>query len=79
MAANRIIEMRGRDHYDGKLVSLDSGNLGDNDMGVKIQFQNVWFRYPTRDAPILNGLNLTVSASCYGIRKVSLLMFAYLD
>jgi ATP-binding cassette, subfamily B (MDR/TAP), member 1 len=77
VAANRIIEMRGRDHYDGKLVSLDSGNLGDNDMGVKIQFQNVWFRYPTRDVPILNGLNLTVSAGCHGSWKVSLLMFAY--
>jgi ATP-binding cassette, subfamily B (MDR/TAP), member 1 len=53
--------MRGRDHYDGKLISLDSGNLGENDMGVKIQFHSVWFRYPTRDAPILNGLTLTVS------------------
>jgi hypothetical protein len=55
--------MRGNDHVDGKLVSLDVGNLGDNDMGVKIQFQNVWFRYPTRDVPILNGLNLTVSGN----------------
>ncbi|KAK0644568.1 P-loop containing nucleoside triphosphate hydrolase protein [Cercophora newfieldiana] len=60
VAAGRIIEMRGRDHYDGKLVSLDSGNLGENDMGVKIQFHSVWFRYPTRDAPILNGLTLTI-------------------
>jgi len=60
VAANRIIEMRGRDHYDGKLISLDSGSLGENDKGVKIQFQNVWFRYPTRDTPILNGLTLTI-------------------
>lgn len=65
VAASRIIEMRGKDHYDGKLISLDLGDLGESDMGVKIQFQNVWFRYPTRDVPILNGLNLTVS----GLKK----------
>ncbi len=52
--------MRKQDHPDGRLVSLDLGNIGDNDKGIKIQFQNVWFRYPTRDVPILNGLNLTV-------------------
>ena len=60
MAAGRIIEMREKDHYDGKLLSLDAGNLGENDMGVKVHFQNVWFRYPTRDVPILNGLSMTV-------------------
>ena len=64
VAAGRIIDMRDRDHVDGKLISLDVGNIGDDDMGVKIQFQNVWFRYPTRDVPILNGLNLTVSSHC---------------
>lgn len=62
VAADRIIDMRSKDQQDGRLISLDFGNIGDDDMGVKIQFQNVWFRYPTRDVPILNGLNLTVSA-----------------
>ena len=62
VAAERIIEMREKDHYDGKLISLDVGNIGENDKGVRIQFQNVWFRYPTRDVPILNGLHLTVGA-----------------
>jgi ABC-type multidrug transport system fused ATPase/permease subunit len=52
--------MRSQDQADGKLVSLDVGDIGDDDNGVKIQFQNVWFRYPTRDVPILNGLDLTV-------------------
>jgi ABC-type multidrug transport system fused ATPase/permease subunit len=61
VAAGRIIDMRNRDHVDGKLISLDVGNIGDDDMGVKVQFQNVWFRYSTRDVPILNGLSLTVS------------------
>lgn len=65
VAAGRIINMRSRDQQDGRLVSLDVGNIGDNDMGVKIHFQNVWFRYPTRDVPILNGLDLTVCALCF--------------
>ncbi|KAH8899843.1 P-loop containing nucleoside triphosphate hydrolase protein [Thozetella sp. PMI_491] len=60
VAANRILDMRSKDHPDGRLISLDLGDIGDNDKGVKIQFQNVWFRYPTRDVPILNGLNLTI-------------------
>jgi ABC-type multidrug transport system fused ATPase/permease subunit len=55
--------MRGKDQVDGKLISLDTGNIGDDDMGVKIEFQDVWFRYPTRDVPILNGLSLTVRKS----------------
>lgn len=63
LSANRIISMRGTDQVNGKLISLDVGNIGEDDMGVKVQFQNVWFRYPTRDVPILNGLNLTVSKS----------------
>jgi hypothetical protein len=62
VAANRIIDMRARDHVDGRLKSLDFGNLGDNDKGVKIQLHNIWFRYPTRDVPILNGLDMT---ACY--------------
>lgn len=28
--------------------------------GVRIDFQNVWFKYPTRDAPVLNGLDLSI-------------------
>ncbi|KAK4153850.1 P-loop containing nucleoside triphosphate hydrolase protein [Chaetomidium leptoderma] len=60
VAAGRIIDMRSQDRADGRLISLDVGNIGDGDMGVKIQFQNVWFKYPTRDVPILNGLNLTI-------------------
>lgn len=60
VAANRIIDMRARDYADGRLKSLDLGNLGDDDKGVKIQLQNVWFRYPTRDVSILNGLDMTV-------------------
>lgn len=52
--------MRRADQADGRLISLDLGNLGEDDQGVKVEFQNVWFKYPTRDVPILKGLDLTV-------------------
>ncbi|CAK7225218.1 hypothetical protein SCUCBS95973_005787 [Sporothrix curviconia] len=61
-AANRILDLRDSDSGDGRLVSLDVGDLGPEDQGVKIEFRNVWFRYPTRDVPVLNGLNMTFAA-----------------
>ncbi len=63
MAANRIIDLRKKEYTDGRLTSLDVGDLGNQDGGVRIEFRNVWFRYPTRDVPILNGLNISVSLS----------------
>ncbi|CAK7232957.1 hypothetical protein SEUCBS140593_008439 [Sporothrix eucalyptigena] len=59
-AANRILDLRHTDAADGRLVSLDVGDLGPEDQGVKIEFRDVWFRYPTRDVPVLNGLNMTI-------------------
>ncbi|CAK7224921.1 hypothetical protein SBRCBS47491_005718 [Sporothrix bragantina] len=59
-AANRILDLRDIDDGDGRLVSLDIGDLGPEDQGVKIEFRDVWFRYPTRDVPVLNGLNMTI-------------------
>ncbi|KAJ9142373.1 p-loop containing nucleoside triphosphate hydrolase [Pleurostoma richardsiae] len=60
VAAHRIIDMRQHDQVDGRLISLDFGNLGEDDKGVRIEFSNVWFRYPTRDIPVLTGLDLTI-------------------
>lgn len=60
IAADRILNMRIKDHSEGHLISLDAGNIGDSDQGVKIEFCDVWFKYPTRDVPVLNGLDLTV-------------------
>jgi ABC-type bacteriocin/lantibiotic exporter with double-glycine peptidase domain len=53
--------MRENDHVDGELTSSDGGSLTNSEGGVKLQLENVWFRYPTRDVPILNGLDMTVS------------------
>jgi ABC-type multidrug transport system fused ATPase/permease subunit len=30
--------------------------------GVKIELRDVWFKYTTRDVPVLQGLNMTVSS-----------------
>jgi ABC-type multidrug transport system fused ATPase/permease subunit len=45
-------------------IPLDLGDSTENEkgpQGVKIELKNVWFKYPTRDVPVLNGLNMTVS------------------
>jgi len=61
-AANRIRNMRKTESIEGRCLPLVFDDEKDED-GVKIDLQNVWFRYPTRDVPVLNGLNLTVSNS----------------
>ena len=56
--------MRPRGEAESKGVALDLTSLDDEEkgpQGVRIELQNVWFRYPTRDVPVLNGLNMTVS------------------
>ena len=65
VAADRIIEMRAKNEVKGTSPSLDRGGIADNDSGVKVEFRNVHFRYPTRDVPVLNGLDLTVRICFY--------------
>jgi ATP-binding cassette subfamily B (MDR/TAP) protein 1 len=56
-AANRILSFRKRaDNKKG--ADFD---VKDAEGGVKIELKDVWFRYPTRDIGIFQGLNLTVS------------------
>ena len=55
-AANRILSFRVRDRELSKETSI----LQDADGGVKIEFQDVFFKYPTRDIPIFSGLSLTI-------------------
>ncbi|KAK3401641.1 P-loop containing nucleoside triphosphate hydrolase protein [Sordaria brevicollis] len=60
VAADRILEMRGKAQGKETLVPFDRGGVENTESGVKVEFRNVRFRYPTRDVPVLNGLNLTV-------------------
>ncbi|PMD36741.1 ABC transporter-like protein [Hyaloscypha variabilis F] len=62
-AANRIRSMRPRQEAENKGVALDLDSLDDEEkgaQGVRIELKNVWFRYPTRDVPVLNGLDMTI-------------------
>jgi ABC-type multidrug transport system fused ATPase/permease subunit len=56
-AANRILQARETRIRDA--VS-QSEQIPDTDGGVKIELQDVYFKYPTRDVSIFKGLNLTI-------------------
>ena len=63
-AANRIRAMRPRENGENRSAPFDLHSLeaGEKDpQGAKIELQNVVFKYPTRDVPVLEGLNMTVS------------------
>ncbi|KAI1198452.1 ABC transporter-like protein [Nemania serpens] len=59
-AANRIQEMRVPDRTCTPGITLKVNDHDDSNRGVKIELLDVWFRYPTRDVPVLNGLNMTI-------------------
>ncbi|KAH9909896.1 P-loop containing nucleoside triphosphate hydrolase protein [Xylariomycetidae sp. FL2044] len=59
-AANRIRAMRINEDGDGYGITINHEAVDENNRGVKIDLQDVWFRYPSRDVPVLNGLNMTI-------------------
>lgn len=59
-AANRIQAMRRNDNDDEGGVTLISENIDESNRGVKIELRDVYFKYPTRDVPVLNGLDMTI-------------------
>ncbi|KAI0967564.1 ABC transporter-like protein [Xylaria arbuscula] len=59
-AANRIQEMRVPNRTDSSSAVLNLGAPRDADRGVRIELLDVWFKYPTRNVPVLNGLNITI-------------------
>lgn len=58
-AANRILHLRDSQITDDGSSGADS-NLADTAGGVKIELENVHFRYSSRDTPVFSGLNLTI-------------------
>jgi ATP-binding cassette subfamily B (MDR/TAP) protein 1 len=55
--------MRPPEEIETGEVPLDLSDLDEDEKGprgVKIELQDVHFKYPTRDVPVLNGLNMTV-------------------
>ncbi|PBP25821.1 P-loop containing nucleoside triphosphate hydrolase protein [Diplocarpon rosae] len=64
-AANRIQEMRPTLTFEAKGKDLDFTESEKNEKairGVRIELRDVWFRYPTRDVPVLTGLDMTIEA-----------------
>lgn len=56
-ASNRILNMRESRNTD--TVAGDEG-IPDTDGGVKIELQDIHFKYPTRNVPVFKGLNITI-------------------
>ncbi|CAG8983020.1 hypothetical protein HYALB_00010146 [Hymenoscyphus albidus] len=62
-AAERIEKMRSHEDAGSIETPLEFGDTEDNEKGirgVKIELKDVWFQYPTRDVPVLRGLNMTI-------------------
>ncbi|KAG4433458.1 hypothetical protein IFR05_011062 [Cadophora sp. M221] len=64
-SANRIRGMRPTDKFEATGRELDfpaSEHEEKDNRGVKLELKDVWFRYPTRDVPVLTGLDMTIEA-----------------
>ncbi|KAK8045809.1 hypothetical protein PG996_013873 [Apiospora saccharicola] len=60
VAANRIQAMRVKEKDEDSGITIDQIDSGDKCEGVRLDLQSVWFRYPTRDVPVLCGLDMTI-------------------
>jgi ABC-type bacteriocin/lantibiotic exporter with double-glycine peptidase domain len=63
-AANRIRSMRPQEDAKSSVtLSRFGGSQAGKkrSQGVKIELKGISFRYPTRDVPVLNDLNMTAS------------------
>ncbi|KAL7917170.1 multidrug resistance-type transporter protein [Trichoderma austrokoningii] len=56
-ASNRILDMRESRFQDKEGVNE---NVPESDGGVRVELQDIHFKYPTRDVPVFEGLNLTI-------------------
>lgn len=54
--------MRPTDKFEatGRELDFPASEDEKDNRGVKIELKDVWFRYPTRDVPVLTGLDMTV-------------------
>ncbi|ORY57852.1 ABC transporter [Pseudomassariella vexata] len=59
-AADRILSIREGDGDHVLFTEDTTADNGDSEKGVELEFKNVWFEYPTRSAPVLNGLDMKI-------------------
>lgn len=55
-AANRIFRFRDTKKFSSPISRTHEKQEG----GAKLEFSDVYFKYPTRDTPIFTGLNLSI-------------------
>lgn len=58
-ASKRILAMRDSSHT-GSSASSKSESIPDTKSGVKIELRNAYFKYPTRNVSLFQGVNLTI-------------------
>ncbi|KAM0350553.1 hypothetical protein ACHAPU_003036 [Fusarium lateritium] len=64
-SANRILDVQRSVHSDySSKASLQDG-IGDVDGGIRIEFRNISFKYPTRDVSVFDSLSLTIEKGQY--------------
>lgn len=55
-ASNRILDTR-----ETRLTEkLEKDDIPDTERGIEIEFRDVRLRYPARETPVINGLNMTI-------------------
>jgi ABC-type multidrug transport system fused ATPase/permease subunit len=64
-SANRILDVRQSVHPDRQTHGKHGEGIKDTDGGVKIELRDVSFKYPTRDVPVFDRLNLTIEKGQY--------------
>lgn len=63
-AANRIFEIQ-KSADDQRAGQSDNKVMPETNGGVRVELQNVYFKYPTRDIPIFEGLNISIEKGQY--------------
>ena len=60
-AANRICAMRPESENETAIPSKELDIDAEKSDGIKVELEEVYFRYPTREVPVLKGLSMAVS------------------
>jgi ABC-type multidrug transport system fused ATPase/permease subunit len=64
-SANRILDVQQSVHPDHFANDKHSEGIADTEGGVKIELRDVSFKYPTRNVPVFDSLNLTIEKGQY--------------
>ncbi|KAF6819258.1 ABC transporter [Colletotrichum musicola] len=63
-AANRILDVR-ESADAGNAAVVDDRAIAEAEGGVRVELRDVYFKYPTRDVVVFDGLNITIEKGQY--------------